>query len=139
MKPAPPVRTLCLLPLAFLPFAFATLSAPAQAQVSCPQASGPDAEAGWTAYSDNDMTEAQRRFEVATARCDNYQYARTGLGYDYLRNGAVDEAERLWTLMRAVEPNIVDEVLNGMSCPLEESRATFQMCFSLMFFPSEFF
>ena len=111
MKPAPPVRTLSLLPLAFLPLAFATLSTPAQAQDSCPRASGPDAEAGWTAYTGNDMTEARRRFEVAISRCDNDQYARTGLGYVYLHNGAVDEAERLWTLVRAVEPNNVDALV----------------------------
>ena len=106
MKPVPPVRTLALLFLAFL-----TLSVPAQGQDPCPRGSGPHAEAGWAAYADNDMTEAQRRFEAAVAQCDNDQYARTGLGYVYLRDGKVGEAERLWTVVRTTEPNNVDALV----------------------------
>ena len=106
MKPVPSVRTLALLFLGFL-----TLSVPAQGQDPCPRASGPHAEAGWAAYVDNDMTEAQRRFEAAVAQCDNDQYARSGLGYVYLRDGKVGEAERLWTVVRTAEPNNVDALI----------------------------
>ena len=106
MKPVPPVRTLALLFLAFL-----TLSVPAQGQVPCPRASGPDAEAGWAAYADNDMTEAQRRFEAAVAHCHNDQYARSGLGYVYLRGGNIEEAERLWTAVGIADPNNVDALV----------------------------
>ena len=106
MKPVPPVRTLALLFLAFL-----TLSVPAQGQDPCPRASGPHAEAGWAAYADNDMTEAQRRFEAAVARCDKDQYARSGLGYVYLRDGNIEEAERLWIAVGVADPNNVDALV----------------------------
>jgi tetratricopeptide (TPR) repeat protein len=106
MKPVPLVPT-----LAFLPLAFLTLSVRAQGQYRCPSASGPEAEAGWAAYADNDMAEARRRFEAAVARCDNDQYARTGLGYVSLRDGKVWEAERLWTVVRTAEPNNVDALV----------------------------
>ena len=106
MKPAPPVRTLTLSLLALL-----TLSVPARGQDSCPRASGPAAEAGWAAYADNDMAEARRRFEAAVAQCDNDQYARTGLGYVHLRDGNVQEAERLWTVVGVAEPHNVDALV----------------------------
>ena len=106
MNPVPRVRRLALLPLAF-----ATLSAPARGQNHCPGASGPDAEAGWAAYAGNDMTEARRRFEAAVAQCDNDQYARTGLGYVHLRDGYVEKAERLWTLVSTAQPNNVDALV----------------------------
>ena len=81
MKPASRARTLALV---LLVLDFATPGAPVDAQDVCPRASGPDAEAGWTAYSANDMTEARSRFVAALARCSNDQYARTGLGYVWL-------------------------------------------------------
>jgi hypothetical protein len=68
MKPVPPVRTLALLPLAFL-----ILSTPAQGQNPCPSSSGPGTEVGWAAYANNDMAGALRRFEAAVAQCDNDQ------------------------------------------------------------------
>ena len=106
MKPVRPVGIPTLLLLAFL-----TLSAPAQGQDSCPSASGPGAEAGWAAYADNDIAEARRRFEAAVALCHNDQYARTGLGYVNLRDGNVQEAERLWTVVGTAEPNNVDALV----------------------------
>ena len=106
MKPVPLVPTLALLPLAFL-----TLSVRAQGQDRCPSASGPEAVAGWAAYTDNNMAEARRRFEAAVARCDNDQDARTGLGYVSLRDGKVGEAERLWAVVRTAEPNNVDALV----------------------------
>ena len=75
MKPLPRVWT-----LTFLSLAVVVLSEPAEGQDGCPRASGLDAEAGWTAYAANDITEARRRFEAAVARCQNDQYARSGLG-----------------------------------------------------------
>ena len=83
----------------------------AQGQDRCPSASGPEAVAGWAAYTDNNMAEARRRFEAAIARCDNDQYARTGLGYVSLRDGKVGEAERLWAVVRTAEPNNVDALV----------------------------
>ena len=106
MNPVPRVRRLALLPLAF-----ATLTVPAQGQNSCPDASGPDAEAGWAAYGANDMTEARRRFEAAVAQCNNDQYARTGLGYVHLRDGYVEKAERLWTIVSTAQPKNVDALV----------------------------
>ena len=106
MKPLPRVWT-----FAFLPLAVAILSEPVQGQDACPDASGPDAEAGWAAYADNDMTEARLRFEAAVARCDDDQYARSGLGYVSLRAGNVEDAERLWTVVRSAEPNNVDALV----------------------------
>ena len=105
MKPVLLVRTLALL------LALPTLAAPVSAQDPCPSASGADAEAGWTAYVDNDMTEARQRFEAALARCDNDEYARTGLGYVELRDGNTAAADRLWTAVIAAEPNNVDALV----------------------------
>ena len=109
MRPLPHVWTLAL-PLAF-PLAAAILSEPVQGQDACPRASGPDAEAGWAAYADNDMTEARRRFEAAVTQCDDDQYARSGLGYVSLRDGDVEEAERLWMAVSAAEPDNVDALV----------------------------
>ena len=106
MKPLPRVWT-----LTFLPLAVVILSEPAQGQDTCPRASGPDAEAGWAAYADNNMTEARRRFEAAVAQCDDDQYARSGLGYISLRDGNVEEAERLWTVVTTAEPTNVDALV----------------------------
>ena len=106
MKPLPRVWT-----LTFLPLAVAVLSEPAQGQDGCPRTSGPDAEAGWTAYAANNMTEARRWFEAAVAQCQNDQYARSGLGYVFLRDGNVEEAERLWTVVRTTDPNNVDALV----------------------------
>ena len=110
MKPASRARTLALV---LLVLDFATPGAPVDAQDVCPQASGPDAEAGWTAYSANDMTEARGRFVAALARCADDQYARTGLGYVWLREGETGEAVSLWTVVVAAEPNNVD-ALTGL-------------------------
>lgn len=106
MTPVPRVWMLTLLPLVA-----AILCEPARGQEGCPRASGPDAEAGWAAYADNDLTEARRRFEAALARCDDDQYARSGLGYISLRGGNLGEAERLWTVVLGAEPNNVDALV----------------------------
>ena len=106
MTPVRPLGIPTLLLLAFL-----TLSAPAQGQDPCPSASGPGAEAGWAAYADNDIAGARRRFEAAVALCHNDQYARTGLGYVNLREGNVQEAERLWTVVGTAEPNNIDALV----------------------------
>ena len=106
MKPLPRVWT-----LTFLPLAVVVLSESAQGQDTCPRASGADAEAGWAAYADNNMAAARRRFEAAVAQCDNDQYARSGLGYVSLRDGNVEEAERLWTVVSTAEPNNVDALV----------------------------
>ncbi len=106
MKPLPRVWTLTLLLTAV-----AILFDSAQGQDACPRASGPDAEAGWAAYADNDMAEARRRFVAALAQCHGDQYARSGLGYVALRDGNVQEAERLWTLVTTAEPNNVDALV----------------------------
>ena len=106
MKPAASVRTLTLL-LAVC----ATLASPVHGQDPCPSASGVDAEAGWAAYVDNEMVEARRRFESALIRCDNDQYARTGLAYVDLREGDPGEAERLLLMVIDVEPNNIDALV----------------------------
>ena len=106
MKPVPRVRTLALLLLA-LP----TLAAPVRGQDPCPSASGADAEAGWTAYVANDMTEARQRFQTALARCDNDHYSRTGLAYVDLREGDTAEAERLLIVVITAEPNNIDALV----------------------------
>jgi len=106
MKPLPRVWT-----LTFLPLAVVVLSQPAEGQDGCPRASGLDAEAGWTAYAANDIAEARRRFEAAVARCEDDQYARSGLGYVSLRDGNVEEAERLWAVVRTAEPNNIDALV----------------------------
>lgn len=60
------------------------------------------------AYQAGDMTSARRSFEAAIARCDNDQYARTGLGYVALRDGDTTEATRLLERVVRSEPNNVD-------------------------------
>jgi tetratricopeptide (TPR) repeat protein len=106
MNPVPRVRTLALLPLVF-----AILPPQVQGQDPCPSASGDEAEAGWTAYVANDMSEARRRFQEALARCENDQYARTGLAYVYLRDGDTTEAERLWTVVVSADADNVDALV----------------------------
>ncbi|MGY8778162.1 MAG: tetratricopeptide repeat protein [Longimicrobiales bacterium] len=83
----------------------------ARAQDPCPSASGVDAEAGWTAYQDGDMSEARLRFSAAMARCDNDHYARTGLGYVALRDGDTSEAQGLLRAVVMAEPNNVDALV----------------------------
>lgn len=86
------------------------LSAPSgvAGQDPCPSASGPQAEAGWVAYQSGDMAAARAEFEAALARCDNDQYARTGLGYVALRDGETSEATELLERVVRSEPNNVD-------------------------------
>lgn len=106
-----PVRRPWTVPL--LPLLFATLGAPLGivAQDPCPSASAIDAEAGWTAYGTNDMVAARSWFDVALARCDNDQYARTGLGYTELRDGNTAQADGLFTVVLTTEPNNVDALV----------------------------
>jgi tetratricopeptide (TPR) repeat protein len=108
MKPASGPRTLALLLLALT--ARSTVTA---AQDACPRASGPDAEAGWTAYSNNDIEGARARFEAALARCPDDRYARTGLGYVELRQGDTQSAVSAFGAVVAQEPNNVD-ALTGL-------------------------
>lgn len=108
MKPASRVRTLALHLLTSL-----VVCSPLHAQDTCPRASGPDAEAGWAAYSDNDMATARARFQAALATCEGDQYARTGLGYVTLREGDVDAAQSLFGTAVAADPNNVD-ALTGL-------------------------
>jgi len=101
-----------------------------QAQ-DCPRASGPDAEEGWQAYSDDDMERARARFEAALATCPGDGYARTGLGYVFLRGGNVDGASSLWRDVVTAEPNNVD-ALTGLGLAawrrgdLDDVRARFE-------------
>jgi tetratricopeptide (TPR) repeat protein len=95
---------------AFLLVACAT---PGVGQIVCPQASAPDADAGWTAYGANDIQGARARFEAALARCPADPYARTGLGYVALREGADSVAVVHWTAVIAAEPNNLD-ALTGL-------------------------
>lgn len=83
----------------------------ALAQDPCPSASSADAEAGWTAYSAGDMSEARTRFDAALQRCDNDQYARTGLGYVALRAGDTEGGARLFQVVVRVEPGNVDALV----------------------------
>lgn len=108
MKPGSRIRT-----LPFHLLALTLLSAPLAAQDICPRASGPDAEAGWAAYSANDMEAARARFDAALATCGGDQYARTGLGYVSLREGDTDTALALFGTVVGVEPNNVD-ALTGL-------------------------
>jgi tetratricopeptide (TPR) repeat protein len=87
------------------------MSSDAGAQATCPFASGEDAEAGWAAYTANDMAAARTRFGSALARCPDDQYSRTGLGYVELREGEEAEAERLWNAVVSVEPDNVDALV----------------------------
>lgn len=97
--------------------ALLSLCAPtgARGQDPCPSASSVDAEAGWTAYREGDMGEARRRFETALSRCDNDQYARTGLGYVELRAGEEARAEvHFQTVLRAEPANVDARVGMGL-------------------------
>jgi len=108
MKPASRKR-----PLAIYLLAFAVLATPVTGQDACPRASGPDAEAGWAAYSANDIETARARFERALTTCEGDQYARTGLGYVVLREGNTGAAGALFGTVVSVEPNNVD-ALTGL-------------------------
>lgn len=110
MKPASAPRML-VLRLLVLPLIGGAV--PVSGQDSCPRASGPDAEAGWTAYSAGDLAEARARFDAALARCPDDRYAETGLGYVELREGNVDAATTLWSRVVAQQPNDVD-ALTGL-------------------------
>jgi tetratricopeptide (TPR) repeat protein len=88
-------------------------SSPARAQDTCPGASGPDAEAGWAAYAANDIGGARARFAAALVRCSDDQYARTGMGYVLLREGAVDDAVTAWSAVVAAQRDNVD-ALTGL-------------------------
>lgn len=57
------------------------------------------------------MGEARSRFESAVGRCDNDQYARTGLGYVALRQGNTAEARALLETVVQAEPNNVDALV----------------------------
>ncbi|MEM7415012.1 MAG: tetratricopeptide repeat protein [Gemmatimonadota bacterium] len=96
--------------LALLFLGGVTLSTPAsaEAQDPCPSASGPRAEAGWTAYQAGDMVAARDEFNAALTQCDNDHYARTGLGYVALRDGDTAEAAELLERVVRSEPNNVD-------------------------------
>lgn len=107
MKSAPR----CVVRVVLASFATVGLVTPASAQDPCPSASGADAEAGWAAYQDGDMTRAHARFEAAIARCDNDHYARTGLGYVALRDGDTSEAAGLFEVVVLAEPNNVDALV----------------------------
>ncbi|MDH3271326.1 MAG: tetratricopeptide repeat protein [Gemmatimonadota bacterium] len=93
--------------------ALATMTVPreARAQDPCPSASAVDAEAGWTAYQGSDIRRARDRFEAALARCDNDQYARTGLGYVELRGNDTEAAESLFLTVVRAEPGNVDALV----------------------------
>ena len=98
---------LAFLLLTTLPF----LPVEASGQEVCPRASGPDAEAGWTAYRDGDMAQARRRFQAALSRCPDDGYARTGLGYVALREGADAEARELFARVVSANPDDVDALV----------------------------
>ena len=108
MKPVRPVWI-------HVPFLLLVISVASPAGVRgqdpCPSASGVDAAAGWEAYQAGDMREARDRFTTALARCDNDQYARTGLGYVALRDGNTAEAQGLMAAVTTAEPNNVDALV----------------------------
>lgn len=83
----------------------------ALAQDACPGASAVDAEAGWIAYQDGDMAGARARFRTALDRCENDQYARTGLAYVELREGNTSRAGALFDAVAASEPGNVDALV----------------------------
>jgi tetratricopeptide (TPR) repeat protein len=89
------------------------LPAGAGAQDTCPAASGPDAEAGWTAYSEGDLAEAARRFRTALERCPDDAYARTGLGYVALRDGETDRALELFHRVLGPDSTHVDALVGA--------------------------
>jgi tetratricopeptide (TPR) repeat protein len=106
MKPASRRRTLALHLLTLT--LFTTRLA---AQDACPRASGPDAEAGWTAYSSGDVSGARVRFEAALRRCPDDEYARTGLGYVELREASDSVAVDLWRRVLRAQPDNVDALV----------------------------
>ncbi|MDH3422839.1 MAG: tetratricopeptide repeat protein, partial [Gemmatimonadota bacterium] len=108
MKLASRTRT-----LAFHILVTALFSTPTAAQVDCPRASGPDAEAGWEAYSANNMAGARARFRAALSTCPDDQYARTGVGYVDLREGDTQAALSAFGTVIGVQPNNVD-ALTGL-------------------------
>lgn len=83
------------------------------AQDTCPTASGPDAEAGWSAYQAGEMAQARTRFDAALARCPNDQYARTGLGYVFLRQDTLDLARAAFLVVVESQPDNLD-ALTGL-------------------------
>ena len=84
---------------------------PARAQDPCPSATAPLAVAGWEAYQGGRMEEARARFKEAMGRCDNDQYARTGLGYVELREGDEERARSLFQTVTRAEPDNVDALV----------------------------
>jgi tetratricopeptide (TPR) repeat protein len=133
MKPASRVATLLVLLLA----GFAAAPVALHAQDPCPLASGPDAEAGWAAYTAGDMDLARARFDAAIARCPDDPYARTGIGYVLLRAGDVTSAAEVWRGVVASQPDNVD-ALSGLglaawrSGDLDEVRARFARVLELV-------
>jgi tetratricopeptide (TPR) repeat protein len=83
----------------------------ALAQVTCPAASGVDAEAGWAAYRAGDLAAARARFDAALARCPDDPYAATGLGYVSLREGDDARARTLFYMVVAARPDDVDALV----------------------------
>ena len=91
----------------------ALLLAPAgaAAQRVCPRAAGPDAEAGWAAFREGNLTAARRRFDAALTLCPADPYASTGLGYVELREGRDDRARTLFERVARVQPENVDALV----------------------------
>jgi tetratricopeptide (TPR) repeat protein len=81
------------------------------AQETCPQASGADAEAGWEAYRDGRLAEAERLFDLAVARCPEDSYARTGMAYALLRAGAHADSRSLFESVLTADPGSVDAMV----------------------------
>jgi tetratricopeptide (TPR) repeat protein len=59
------------------------------------------------------MEAARVRFAAALDRCDDDQYARTGMGYVLLRAGAVEDAVAAWAAVVAEQPDNID-ALTGL-------------------------
>lgn len=106
----PPIASRSVLGLVLLAGAFGG-PVDVAAQDPCPSASAVDAEAGWTAYSDGRMDQARTRFQGALQRCENDHYARTGLGYVFLREGDTEEGARLFQVVVRAEPGNVDALV----------------------------
>ncbi|HSW30659.1 MAG TPA: tetratricopeptide repeat protein [Longimicrobiales bacterium] len=83
----------------------------ALAQATCPGAAGPDAEAGWSAYREGDLSRARGRFAAALALCPGDPYASTGLGYVALREGAREEALRAFRQVVEARPDDLDALV----------------------------
>jgi len=113
------------------------LASPLVAQLECPRVSGEDAEAGWSAYRQGDIDEAQRRFQAALTRCPDDRYGETGLGYVLLRQGDEARAADLWTAVVAAEPNNVD-ALTGLGLvawrrgDVDQARTRFERVVALV-------